>query len=224
METIVGFIANSPEYQAFGLNVETFINLIINALSINTIVGVSKQGKQIWQEKSAVGLSGSSFSYFMFYCLAFAIYGIEKGALNMVIASLVAFAYAPVVLGVWRFGTTKEKIGVLLSSAIFATFPGIMMQLETLESKGDFVGLLLAGMLGLLVVAFEKFRRTQGIGTVNPAFSWAFLAAGVFWVPYSYKLDATWLILFNAGMAIIMSATLVLYYTRKRKLAQPRES
>ena len=219
MDIVIGFIVSSPEYLAWGWNIETLVNITINALTVNATIGVSKQAKQVWRERSVIGLSGPTFSYLLFYCLAFMVYGIEKGALNMVIASLIAFAYIPIVLGIWRFGTQREKTSTILWSYVFSTLPFIMMQ-GTTQSKEKFLGLLLVGMLSLLVVAFEKFRRTPGIGNVNPAFSWAFLAAGLFWIPYSLMLGAIGLVLFNAGMAMIMGATLVIYYSRKKKMVR----
>lgn len=189
---------------------------MINLLTFNTILGASKQAKQIWRERSAAGLSGSVFAYFFFYCLAFIIYGIEKGAINMVVAGSVFLAYIPTLLGMWRFGDSGEKKGLVIFSSVFATMPVVMAVLEP-RSREGFLGVLLVGMFIVLIVGFEKFRRTPGLGNVNPSFSWAFLIAGVFWSWYSYTLGEVGLICFNAGMVLIMSATLVLYYSRKRK-------
>lgn len=219
MDAIIGFIVSSPEYRAWGWNIETLINVTINLLTMITFFGASKQARHIWKERSASGLSGATFPYFFFYCLAFFVYGAEKGALNMVIGSMVGIAYVPIILGIWRFGDTKEKLVTVISSAVFATMPGIMARLEFPGTKEMFLALLLMGMFLFLLVGFDKLCRAPGIDGFNPAFSWAFLAAGVFWIPYSYTLGELGLVLFNVGMVVVMIATLVIYYSRKKKMA-----
>ncbi|OGC70437.1 hypothetical protein A3J33_03630 [candidate division WWE3 bacterium RIFCSPLOWO2_02_FULL_53_10] len=215
---VVRFFFASREYRALGFNMETLMNLMINFLTLVATYGVLKQGMRVWEKRSPAGLSGITFSYLFFYCLAFIIYAVEKCAFNMVISSLIAFAYIPMIVGLWRFGDGRERRNIAFSSVIMTAMPVIMAKLHTIDSKEAFLGILLVGMFGVFVVGLEKFRRTPGIGSGDPAFSWAFLITGLFWIPYSYKLDAMELVLFNVGMVTVMGTTLFLYYVRKHKL------
>ena len=111
---------NFVEIQNFGFNSITITALMTMIFTILQGVGITQQGKKIWQEKSARSLSPELFFLLLFYFLSFFFYGWSKDSLAMCFNSLLGLLYIPIIVGIYKFQTLSliKKIIFFLTSLI----------------------------------------------------------------------------------------------------------
>jgi uncharacterized protein with PQ loop repeat len=213
LDTIIGFILDSQEVSGWWTDIPlTMATIVINLLCVNQVVGTWKQSHRIWKERSVEGVSITTMTFYGFYFMAFLLYGINQGKLNMVIGGFQFLFYVPILLGAWKFSTAAAKRLLAIRSLQFAFLPIIMFFIPW---KNAYLLFLLAGILWTMVLMYRELKWAAGVGSVEVTFLWSFFISAIFWFCYGWMLRDVALMIFNPLAGLILGATIKLYYKKR---------
>lgn len=214
MESVLNFVMNSAEVR--GWHSGTAISVIINLLTLNQAWATAGQARRIFRTRSGLGVSVITMTFYAFYFPAFMLYGIHKGALNMVLNASQFIIYIPLLFGLWKFGDVHTKRTMRFCVPAFALLPLIMY---IVTWKETFLLILFAGILLTILLMLKELRNIQGTGSFEIKFAIAFLVNALFWFLYGMSLRDIPLLIFNPLAAILLSMVIVLYMKKRRTIS-----
>ncbi|PIZ98397.1 MAG: hypothetical protein COX77_04590 [Candidatus Komeilibacteria bacterium CG_4_10_14_0_2_um_filter_37_10] len=198
---------NFVEIQNFGFNSITITALMTMIFTILQGVGITQQGKKIWQEKSARSLSPELFFLLLFYFLSFFFYGWSKDSLAMCFNSLLGLLYIPIIVGIYKFQTLS-----LIKKIIFFLTSLIVPMMIILQEKDIFLLVLLLISLLVLITQPLAMLKEKSRGSVDLNYILIFFVTSVFWLVYSMIINNWPLEIFNSLAIIVYLWILWLYH------------
>lgn len=206
-----GFLFRFPEVRDWHWG--TAITVMINLLTTFQVWTLMAQTRKVYVDRSTLGLSVITLTFYAFYFAAFFVYGIHKEFLNMILSGSQFVLYIPLLYGLWKYGGIKEKKQLRTSIPVFAVIPPVMI---LIPQKEAFLFCLFIGVLFSVWLMYRELKSIAGVGSVVIRFQYAFLANTVFWFIYGVSISDWPLILFNPPAAILLSMTILLYFKKKK--------
>lgn len=208
---IIGFLLRSPEVRDWHSG--TALTVIINLLTAFQVWTLLAQTRKVYVDRSTLGLSVITLAFYAFYFAAFLVYGVSKNSLNMVISGSQFVIYIPLVLGLWKHGSSAERKQLKISLPFFALIPLVMILTPWKEAL---VLCLFAGILVSIWLMYRELKNISGVGSVVIKFQCAFLVNAVFWFMYGVSITDWPLIIFNPIAAVLLTMTILLYFKKKK--------
>ncbi len=211
MNSIWAFFLSTPEVREW--HSETALTVIINLLTLNQTLATTSQVRKVFRERSILGLSVITIVFYAFYFLAFLIYGVNKGSLNMILSGAQFILYIPLVIGLWKHGGEEGRQKLRKLIPVFGMIPVIMLLIPWKET---FLLCLFGGILITIGLMYRELKNIRGVGSVEIKFQFAFLANAIFWFFYGLSIHDMPLIIFNPLATILLVMMIVLYNQKVR--------
>lgn len=183
METLLGVLAESREYQSWGWNALTVGSSGIIVFTLAEVWGAWKQNQKIWHEKSGESVSVNFFSYNFFSFTALIFYGAHIASGASIFNGLLMLFYIPILLGLWKFKgfTCREKV-------LFVFFSTMVPTIAILPWKDEVFLIISAGIVYSVATMPWELWKTKRTGAVEIKLLVVFLISTMFWVAYAFAI------------------------------------
>lgn len=204
-------LKSTVEYRNWGWNAITIGAIGTAFFTILQGYGLLKQNRGIWEKESGESVSVSLFGYYLFYLIAFLVYGVEKKSMAIVFNGLLFLLCVPILVGLKRFkGFTKgERIGLCL----FPLMPPIMF---FGGSKDMLLLSFLFGIAFFLLFQVYEIWKEKSVGSLDFKMLVIFFLTSIFWTVFAFAIEDIGLMVFNP-LALAIYTVIFALWAKYRK-------
>ena len=219
-EWIVGLLKSTIEYQGYLENGWTspvvFTACAASAFTVFQGYGLWKQGRVIWREKSAQGISILMALYFFFYFAAMIFYGLSKASVAIIFShAFIVSVQLYVVTGIIKFRGLAPREWL-----VFACFGLIVPAMIAVENKDVFLlillGVLMVTMVSQTIEVYKAWRKGNP-GVIEPLVFVTIIVAGTFWFLYGLYARNWVYVTFNPVAVVNFVVALLFWHLAKKK-------
>lgn len=209
MIEFISIFQDTVEYKNFGPNFLTGSAIATIIFSFVKGYGITRQGMDIWKEKSGESISPIFFFYNLFFFFIFFIYGIEgndaeeKSIAITCNGSLFLF-YIPILIGL------KKYRGFSLKEIFAAIIMSLVIPAVFFFDKRQVVFAFSILAVVAVTAQFKEIWKTKKFGAFSLEYMQTFFVTSIFWDVY-YAVTKNWLLLtLNIAETIAFGIALIL--------------
>jgi hypothetical protein len=210
---LIEIIKGTVEFQNWGLNILTISALGTVFFTLLQAWSLLRQNKAIWQNRSGESINVTIFSYWLFYFMAFTIYGFGNKSIAMVANGLLFIVFIPIILGLWKFKKFNliEKLGF----SVFWIIP-LKMHIDPISDRQNLLLIFLIGILLFSIFQPYEVWKNKHPGSIEPKMLLVFMATNIFWFVYGLTIKDMALIVFNPLGFLVFAVTFWLWRKYKK--------
>jgi uncharacterized protein with PQ loop repeat len=206
-DSIVSIVRESKEAQAFGWNALTATFIFTVAFTIVQAWGFFMQGARIFRERKADAVSVPLSMYSLWYFVAFFMYGVSVHSLGMMINSLLAILYIPIVVGIVMYG---KRLYAIVWCIVCTLLP---VGMAIVANKDQYFFAMFVIVIGFIATQPLEIWWKENAGAVEPKMYYASISATTFWFFYGCAIGNWVIIVLNPVLLVTFAVTL--YFCRR---------
>jgi len=154
-----------------------------------------------------VEISVNLFSYLAFFFAAYLFYGVHIASVAVLINSLLAIVYIPILVGLWKFKsfTRNEKVQ-------FVLFAGMVPAMAFLPWKDELFLIISLGTIYAFGTQPWELWKTKKTGVVEIRLVGSYFFATLFWVVYAFAIEEWVLEILTPIALFLLGLTAVLWF------------
>lgn len=213
---IESFFGWSVEYKEWGWNLLTVAAIATFVIILLQATALILQSRRIWKKENGDSVSVTWISLFGFTFFTFAIYGIHKQGLVMLVNGLLGLLHFPILIGLWKYKRIALSEHVVTVVCVFM-IPAMVL----LPQKAALLFVFMSvSNCSLLAQAIEIYRK-EDVGAVDIRLIMTYLVGAGFWIVYSSAISDYVLMTLMIMAFLFLSAIVGAYYTCRDKQADP---